>query len=161
MKIVFINIFIIVFSITALPQQGRGGRIEGNKKIMQLEKVKLLETLDLDDDTAVKFINLRSQHQKNMTELRDKSDKILDIMQETLSGDGSTNNSSLKRLVEDFKSTEAEINSERGKYLKEAESLLPSDKFAKMLVFERNFRAEVRDLIMGHRMKRHLRKNSD
>jgi hypothetical protein len=158
MKILLINIFIIVLCITILPQQGRG-RMEGNKKILQLEKVKLLETLDLDDEKAVKFFNLRNQHQKNMTELRDKSDGILDIMQETLSGDGSTNNSSLNRLVEDFKSTEAEINRERERYLKEAESLLKADKFAKLLVFERNFRAEVRNLIMEHRMKRPGRRN--
>jgi hypothetical protein len=151
---ILINLFIILFSISLAAQNQGRPKMDANKKIMQLEKVKLMETLELDDDISVKFFNLRTQHQKNMTELREKSDKILDIMQETLSEDGSTNKSSLNKLVEDFKVAEAEMNRERRRYLKEAETLLPADKFAKMLVFERNFRSEVRDLIMGQRMKR-------
>lgn len=161
MKIILTSILIVLVSISIFSQGGRR-QMEPHKKIKQLEKVKLMETLDLEDETAVKFFGIRDKHQQNMTELREKSDKILDIMQETLSSDESTNKSSLNRIIEDYKKIEAEMSSERQRYLKEAENLLPVDQYARLLVFERNFRTEVRDLIMGQRMKRQGRSgNSD
>jgi hypothetical protein len=154
MRFLLVSIIMVLFATTILPQGQMRKKMDPNRKINQLEKVKLMETLNLEDETAVKFFNLKDQHQRNMTELREKSDKILDILQETLSGGESTNNSSLNKLIEDFKKSEAELNLERRRYLKEAGALMPVEEFAKLLVFERNFRTEVRELIMGQRNKR-------
>jgi hypothetical protein len=161
MRILIISIIAIVFSVSVTAQNQGRGRMDPNRKINQLEKVKLMETLNLDDAVAVKFFNLKDQHHMNMTELRDNSDKILDIIEETLSEDGSKTNSSLNKLIEDFKINEADMNQERIRYLKEAESLLPAGEFAKLLVFERNFRAEVRSLIMGNKMRRQGRQGNN
>jgi hypothetical protein len=161
MKILMISLLAMIFSVSVSAQNQGRGRMDPNRKINQLEKVKLMETLEIDDAAAVKFFNLKDRHHQNMTELRDNSDKILDIIEETLLEDGSKTNSSLNKLIEDFKTNEAEMNQERLRYLQEAESLLPPGEFAKLLVFERNFRAEVRNLIMGNKMRRQGRQGNN
>jgi len=124
------------------------------RKINQLEKVKLMEVLDLDDATAVKFFGLKDEHQKTMMDLRDRSDEILDDIEETLSGDESKNRSSLNKLLQEFDANEEQMFRQRRDFLKEAENVLTPPKFARFIVFERKFRAEIRDLIMSDRMRR-------
>jgi hypothetical protein len=155
MKFLFLGFLLLLFSFEALPQERRGHNPQ--KRIQQLEKIKLVETLELNDETAVKLFNIKDSHQKNMLQLREKSDEILDKIEETLLSGESTKTNTLNKLVQEFKFYEEEIYKSREKFLSDIESLLKPEKYAEYLVFERNFKTEIRDLIMGERMKR--RKN--
>lgn len=152
----YITLIIILAAVIVLPQNRfKRGDHGPFKKLNQLEKVKLLEILDLDDATAVKFFNLKDQHQKNMMDLRDKSDEILDLIEETLDGNDSKKTSSLSKLVEDYEANELEMTKLRINYLNDVQALLSIEKYAKYLVFDRKFKDEVRDLIMGDRKTPH------
>jgi len=154
MKYFIVILSFILLTVDTLPQNMRRGGMQSQKKINQLEKVKLLEVLELDDETAVKFFRLKDQHEEDMMSLRDKQDKILDIMEETLSEDESKKTSSLSKLITDYKKNEMEMTDERDRFHKEIWNVLQPEKYARFLVFERNFRQEVRNLIMGNRMRR-------
>jgi hypothetical protein len=155
MKYLFVIIVIFLFTPFVSSQNRHRGEGNPQRKIEQLEKVKLLEVLELDDDTAVRFFNLKNQHQRSMRNLRDQSDEILNSIEETLLK--SDSKISLDRVLDDYLKNENAINTLRQNFLKEAESLLNKEQFAKYLVFERNFRAEIRDLMMGNRMNKRMR----
>lgn len=154
MKYLTFILCIIALNINIDAQNRHRGGMQPQKRINQLEKVKLLEVLELDDEKAVKFFSLKDQHEKNMADLREKQDEILDDIEETLSADESKRNSSLNTLIADFDKSSFEMMDERNRFLKELRTFLPAEKFARFIVFERNFKAEIRDLIMGERMRR-------
>jgi hypothetical protein len=155
MRNVIILVLLILIALPEAMSQNRERRgPDPHRKINQLEKVKLMEVLNLDDETAVKFFNMKDQHQTKMRGLRDESDEILDNIEETLSSEESKKSSSLTKMLERFKALELEMTSGRVSFLKEAELILSPEKYARYLVFERNFRAEIRELIMGDRKRR-------
>ncbi len=159
MKYFAVIVWVLIFSVNVIPQDEHMGRMQPQKRIKQLEKVKLLEILDMDDETASRFFKLKDQHENNISLLRERQNKILDDVEETLSEDGSKKISSLNKLVSDFEKTEKEMFDERERFHQEIQNLLPAEKFARFIVFERNFRAEIRELIMGDRMRRRNPRN--
>lgn len=159
MKYLATFVWLLILTINIIPQEEHMGRMQPQKRLKQLEKVKLLEILDMDDETASKVLKLKDLHENNMSALREKQNGILDEIEETLADDGSKKVSSLNKLVGDFEKTEQDMFNERGRFHKEIQNLLPAEKFARFIVFERNFRAEIRDLIMGDRMRRRNPRN--
>lgn len=159
MKYFAVIVWVLIFSVNVIPQDEHMGRMQPQKRLKQLEKVKLLEILDMDDETASRFFKLKDQHENNISLLRERQNKILDDVEETLSEDGSKKISSLNKLVSDFEKTEKEMFDERERFHQEIQNLLPAEKFARFIVFERNFRAEIRELIMGDRMRRRNPRN--
>ncbi len=91
MKYIFIFItalLLVVSSADAQPGGGRGKfRNRGGdpmKKLEQLEKVKLIETLNLEEETMLKLFSRRADHQKVMEDRNHKADLILDEMEELI-----------------------------------------------------------------------------
>ncbi len=127
-----------------------GKHSRANEKIEELEKVKLIETLDLDEDTMLKFFSRRKDHRNKINELRAQRDEKLNLLQKMLVNEEKGN---YKDLVTSLIETEEKIDKQKTNYYHSLNDILSYDQIAKLMVFERNFRRELRDTIMKYRSK--------
>ncbi|GAB1441733.1 hypothetical protein MASR2M39_05680 [Ignavibacteriales bacterium] len=155
MKYAFIFItalLLVVSSADAQPGGGRGKfRNRGGdpmKKLEQLEKVKLIETLNLEEETMLKLFSRRADHQKVMEERNHKADLILDEMEELIADnkDGSKNKEITAKIAE-FGQFVDQTRRIQHQFISSLSEILDPESHAKYIVFERNFRRELRDLL--------------
>jgi hypothetical protein len=129
-------------------------RMKAMQKMEELKKIKLIDVLQLDEETSIKFFTRRSEHIKKIEELiqlrNDKIDKIEDI----LKSDESNNESILTKEINDFHQLEEKEFQERQRFLKSASEILTPEQMAKLIVFEERFRRDVSGLLFRERFKK-------
>lgn len=136
------------------PHGGGRGQGPGMKKIQELEKLKLIETLDMSEDVSVKFFTRRNQHMNEVKDLEDRIDNILDEMNDELKKDKDANQQKLKKLNEDFLSVSDDFHKTRINFIASLKDILTTEQISKYIVFDRNFREQMRDILMKQRMNR-------
>jgi hypothetical protein len=79
-----IILLIVIISVQFIEAQGQRHMFseKANKKIEELEKIKLIEALKMDEETTCKFFSRRSQHKERMRELSGLNKEYLDKMDE-------------------------------------------------------------------------------
>lgn len=147
MKIFLSNIilfFVTISLVTAQDNQSAASN-KAVERIQQIRKVKLIEVLDLDDNTADKFFLKDHQNNKKIDVIRFEIDKISDELEKSLR-DGQQADIRKKTDALFNKMTEfMSLNIER---LKIAKQILPEEKFAKYIVFETKFRREIEKFLI-------------
>ncbi len=157
--IIFIFLFFIVSSISKAQMDGmphEGPPHNGMKKIEQLEKIKLIEALNLDEQTTLKFFARRNEHKNKMKELMDKSQQQLTAIDDKLK-EKSINDKELNSMIDKYLSYDREIGKEREAFIHSLSDILSVEQIAKLVVFEKKFRDEIRDLLFKTRMDRRRR----
>ena len=151
---------IILFSIIILATISSFGQMrmhhkddKPQKRIEELEKIKLLEVLNLDEKTMLKFFSRRDEYQKKMNELRESSGDLLNQMDKLVKDGNKQQDSELKELINKYLANQAKFNKIRGEFIGSISDILTTRQIAKYLVFERKFRDEIRNLIFKHRMR--------
>ncbi len=118
------------------------------QRIEQWERLKLIDALNLNEETAVRFFARRHENQKKMKEILDRrDDAIRDIEDEIRNGD--QNDALYKDKVNALLSLENNISKERENFIRSLSDLLSPMQIAKLVVFESRFRKEVRETLMG------------
>lgn len=148
-----ILLVILLIPVTYFAQPWTGGKHDKQlQKIEQLEKIRLIEILDLDEETSIKFFAKRKQFQQNIRnyheQLKVKIDDIEFLKFENLKSD------ELKKLTDEILAIQKKIFEERMNFILGMREYLPENKILKYLVFERKFKEEI-DNITGpkRRMK--------
>jgi len=124
------------------------------KKIEELEKIKLLDILNLDETSSAKLFTRRNQ---NRTKIWDDEDKINDVLLniETEIKKGKDKDvSKIQKMNEDYCILNMEVEKEKLSFLKSLSDILTPEQIGKYIVFERKFREEIRDLLMKERIRR-------
>lgn len=145
-------LFLFDGAINAQPGPGKGKfRNRGGdplKKFEQLEKVKLIEYLDLDEATMLKLFSRRSDHKKMMDERNEFIDKMLDHLEYLIKDNkNGSKDEELKAKITEFNNYMDETHKLQRQFMASLSDLLSPEKHAKYIVFERNFRKEIRDLL--------------
>ena len=139
------------------PPDGPGGPPhDGMKKIEQLEKIKLIEALDMDEQTTLKFFARRNENRNKIKELMDKSRQQLDAINDKLK-EKSVNEKELNSMIDKYLSYDNEIEKEREAFIHSLSDILSVTQIAKLVVFEKKFRDEIRDILFKTRMERRRR----
>ena len=149
-KGIFALIFIaLIFStfVTAQPQ----GRMRAFQKMEELKKIKLIETLQMDEETSIKFFSRRSAHIKKIDELNELKDKQIEIIEDLLKD---KKDGSLRKATEDYYQIIERIHKERQNFLNSVSDILTEEQFAKFIVFEERFRSQVNELLLKERGRR-------
>ncbi len=151
MKKMFLPVIIIfiLFSSSYSQQRMRQGQDQRPiQRIEQWERLKLIDALNLNEETAVRFFARRHENQKKMKEILDRrDDAIRDIEDEIRNGD--QNDALYKDKVNALLSLENNISKERENFIRSLSDLLSPMQIAKLVVFESRFRKEVRETLMG------------
>ncbi len=149
--------FLFILSITFLNygqadyhrmQRGPMGKIE------ELEKIKLIETLQMNEETTLRFFARRTEHQNKLRELSQKANEQLDKISDYIKKNGDKNSVELKKMINDYLSYGEAIAREKTNFINSLSDILTYEQISKLLVFEKNFRDELRKIIFRGRMRK-------
>jgi gas vesicle protein len=144
-------LFLLIFSVTIFSQHDR--RNGPRDKIEALERIKLLETLDMDEETALKFFARRNEHMERMKVLMDEVDTQFNKIKNKISATKDDNDPELKKLVDSYLETHKKMDEERERFFNSLNDILTYKQLAELTLFERRFREEIRDVLF-HKKRR-------
>ena len=150
-----LNVFaiMIIFSgvIFSQPDRWRGKDDDMRGKFEQLEKIKLIEALGMNEDTTLRFFARRSEHQKQQQEIQDKIDKKIEDLDVIFKSGRVATIEEIKSDINEITSLQSQLEKNRVEFINSLSDILSYEQIAKLLIFERKFRDEVRRLIMKER----------
>src|SRR5579862_5105419 len=120
---------------------GHGGK--NRERLDEFRKMKLIEVLGLTEDESVHFFAKQTAHEKTIRDLMKTRNDALDKIHELESKKAGADEYS--KPVSDVLATDGSLYKERERYQDELKTFLAPDKFAKYLLFERNFGRNLRD----------------
>lgn len=153
MKTQITILLMLVFAITAFGQrhEGFGIKKKNRSKIDELEKVKLIEILDMDEETTLKFFSRRNEF-RNVTEsLMQNRDNLLNDFHDIIIEDEIEDKSVYSDHVNKILEIEKSIVNKRIEFISSLEDILTEKQIGKLVVFEFKFRKDLRDLLFRHR----------
>jgi hypothetical protein len=151
-KILFALIILLITCGHSFGQKHKapfGPPEEVQKKIEELEKIKLMEVLDLKDEVMLKFFARRKNFLDKFHQMENEKNNKIDELEEAI---GSEDEPALKKRIDEINSLEQNITKNHIDYLNSLSDILDYKQIAKVIVFDRNFRRELRDMILKHRM---------
>ncbi|MBU0475926.1 MAG: hypothetical protein KKF62_17410 [Bacteroidetes bacterium] len=137
------SIFVLLFNVMLFAQRnnppGEWNRMHG--KIEQLEKIKIIELLNLDEATTLKFFSRRDEHLDSQRALIDKRDLLYDKLNESFKLKDEID---YKQRIAEIFAIEKEMLAQREKFFNSLKDILSEKQIAELIVFESNFRNEIR-----------------
>lgn len=122
-------------------------------KIERLEKIKLIEVLELDEETSIRFFARRSEHRREIHELQLSVDSKLAELEEVMKNK-QTDDKKLKEMLSDYYQLEENIFNHRMSFLESLNDILTRKQITRLIIFERRFREELKDVIIRDRQRR-------
>jgi glutaredoxin 2 len=152
-----ITIIFIIFLGLSLTAQNDSARKHRNfdKRFGELEKVKLLEILELDEETAVKFFTRKKQSQEQFKKHLDESKIIYDDLEKAI--DDGSDKIKLNSLIQKIMEKDALMMKDKNKFIKSLDDILTPEQIAKVVLFDRKFKKDIRDLLLEHGRKKYFK----
>lgn len=122
---------------------------KAKQRILQFKKMKLIETLDMDDQTAEKFFVLYNAKQKKVEEAKQRLDSALRVMRSTLRS-GASDKEIEEKSLEALSLHDAMLSAHRD-MLESAKNVLNARQYATFLIFETTFHDEIRKILQDMR----------
>ncbi|HKI77903.1 MAG TPA: hypothetical protein VKA26_05135 [Ignavibacteriaceae bacterium] len=140
-------LFLILLTISVNAQGRRNMHGNARGKIEELEKIKLIETLKMDEQTTLKFFARRTEFQNKVKELSKKSDDELDKISNYIEKNSDKNSIEMKKMINDYLSYSEMIAKEKTNFINSLNDILTYEQISKLLIFEKKFREEIRKLL--------------
>lgn len=149
-KIFLMLLFIFLFGSTAFAQiKPRMNKdMKPMQRIEHFEKMKLMEILNLDEETAVRFFARRRDNQMRVKEILDQRDSAINKLENEIKSGSQTTDAVYKEQINNLIALESKITTERENFIKSLSDLLAPQQIAKLIVFESKFRREVRETLI-------------
>jgi hypothetical protein len=148
-KLIFLVILMAV--ITAGTEAQNRNRMRAHGKIEQLEKIKLIEILGMDEETSIRFFTRHAEFKKVLGENQTRCEKQIDVLNDLVNSGNQTSSTEYKKQLNEFWKLETELLNERKKFYDSLSGLLSDEQVAKLIVFEKQFRDEIRQILMRDR----------
>jgi len=155
--IIISSLFALIFTVTLFAQRGEGpgewGRMGG--KIEQLEKIKIIEELNMDEETTLKFFSRRNEHREGQRELIEYRDQLFKTLSENFDSGEDIN---YKEKTGEIFRIEKEMIAQKENFFNSLKDILTEKELIQLIIFEFNFRNEVRQQFMKQGQRRMKRK---
>lgn len=152
MKLLYFLIAIILFTtVTSFPQHDREKMMKQKSKLHQLEKIKLIEALNLDEETSLRFFARRNEMQQEVDLLEVKADDILNDLEESLNANEKATGATQRQLINELLNVKTKIEKVKKQFITSLSDILSTEQIAKYIVFEQKFREEIRKIIFDRR----------
>jgi hypothetical protein len=122
------------------------------ERLEELKKIRLIEQLKLDEETSVRFFSRYNKNAEEMRALGKKRDDLIDELQ--LKVKRNAPDAEYKSLLAEIMELGSQAIEQREKYFDDLAEILPASKLATYIVFERNFYANIRDLMRQYQRER-------
>jgi len=146
-----ILILLFIFSGSIFSQRDKWRDDKMREKFEQLEKIKLIEILEMNEETTLRFFARKSEHQKQQDQIQDKIKEKIDNLEVIFKSGRVATVEELKTNINEINALHTEIEKNRTDFINSLSDILSYDQIAKLLIFERNFRDEIRRLIIKDR----------
>ena len=151
-------LLIVIISFTTIstfaqhfPPDDRRGKMR--ERLEQLEKLRLFEVLDLDEETSVKFFHRQNEHRENMSKIMNKRMNLINQLHDEINKSEMTSNE-YKTQIYKILDIEKELSVEKKRFVDSLWDILTPEQVAKVVTFEPRFRDELRDMIKEHNQER-------
>ena len=154
MKNLFITLLtVILLTSISFPQQMKEKGMKNREKLEQLEKIKLIEALDLDEETSIRFFARRNDSKKEIQELEMKAEDIISELEKSFNSENKNQSENQKQLISELLKTREAIELKRNLFINSINDILTVEQIGKLIVFEKKFRDEIRQVLFDK--KRH------
>ncbi len=155
--IIISSLIVLLFTTSLFAQRNEGhgewGRMGG--KIEQLEKIKIIEELNMDEETTLKFFARRNEHRENQRAIIEKRDQLFKSLSENFNSEEDVN---YKEKIKEIFGIEKEMITQREVFFNSLGDILSEKEMVQLVIFEFNFRNEVRHQFMKQGQRR-MRQN--
>jgi hypothetical protein len=148
MKAIYIVSIILIFAAAIFPQRRHGRGEEMRQRMAELEKIKLIEVLEMDEETTLRFFSRRAEFQKQHQEMRNNVDTKVENLEATLKSQRLNTEAELQSMINEILELQLEFEAKRVEFIKSLNDILTTDQIARYMVFERRFKEELRRLIL-------------
>ncbi len=154
--ICFFALTLVSSGIAQPGQSGGPGRHGGpgdgppRERMEQFRKMKLLEYLNLDEETSARFITRYNKHQDEMHELFKQRAEAIDALGEAVKD---SREKEYQKCINDVLAVDKKIFDARMQFLDGLGDILTKKQQAKVIVFERDFNRDVREMILDSKGK--------
>ncbi len=131
------------------PKRGNGP----GKKIEELEKIKLIDALNLDEETSAKFFARRNEHRQKLDQLDDQLDDRIKKLEETVNNSKDSDDPQIKKMLDEIHSLQLKMDEEKEKFITSLHDLLSYRQIGKLIIFEKKFHEEIRKLLFKGRRR--------
>jgi len=150
------KLFMILFSIILItsivyPQQMKEGKMKNREKLEQLEKIKLIESLDMDEDTSIRFFARRNESKREIQELEKKTEDIIFELEKSFNTEDKNQDEKQKQLISEMLKNRESIELKRNQFINSLGDILSTEQIAKLIVFEKKFRDEIRNVLFDRK----------
>jgi len=150
-NIKLVLLIILLFSTALIAQKGKWQDEEAREKFEQLEKIKLIETLEMDEETTLRFFSRRSEHRKQQDEIQEKIKSNIDNLDVMLKSGRVVATEEFKSKIDEINNLELQLEKNKVEFLNSLFDILSYEQIAEMIIFEKRFRNEVRKLLIRER----------
>jgi hypothetical protein len=145
MKVLFLAVsLIIVSSMQSFSQMHDRPPQHMRDKLNQLEKIKLIEVLEMDEETTLRFFSRRNEHKVKIDKLVKRTDEIITQMEVIFKAGRVYTEAELKSLIEEANTIHTEIVQTKSDFINSLDDILTTDQIAKLIIFERRFKDELK-----------------
>jgi hypothetical protein len=142
---------VLFFSANLFSQKGKWQDEEMRAKFEELENIKLIETLQMDEETTLRFFSRKSEHKIQQNEIQEKIRENIDNLDVLLKSGRAVTTDELKSQINEINNLELQLEKNKVEFLNSLSDILSYEQMAKMIIFEKRFRNEVRKLLMRDR----------
>ncbi len=153
MKKILLSVLCLLLTVSINYSQGRHqnqGRGHGMNRLAELEKIKLLETLNLDEESSAVFIVRLNRHKDLQQEISGKRQAAIEELAEQVKN-GSADDAFCKVKIDQILEYEETLLSERKEFINSLNDIMDQETISKFVVFEHLFRKEVRNELRKRR----------
>ena len=137
--------FLVTSSLLAQAERGDHSQRPAYDRIESYKKVRMLESLKLDEDQSAKFLARYNKHSEVMHGFEKDRNDLVDKLDSQAKSDAAEEdyNQTFNALLD----VDKNISGERIRFLSELKEVLSSKQIAQYIVFERNFVQELRQAV--------------
>lgn len=150
MKTNHLVIALLIF-LTPLHFTQERDNFKQKNKIEQLEQLKLIEVLDLDEETSVRFFARRNEHQKEIESMEKRSSDLFYQLEKSLKSDKGDTESEQKKIVAELLDNKEKIELKRKQFILSLSDMLTTQQISKYVLFEKRFKEELRKILLQKR----------
>ena len=143
LHLVLISVLFMLTHVIAqdqLPMHGPAA-----ERIAQYKKVRLMEVVQMNEETSVRFLARYNKHEENIRAIGMERNELIDQLQKL--SKSNSNDAAMENIIKDIGMSEEKVLEERTKFIGELRDILSLKQLSQFIVFERNFNKNLRELI--------------
>jgi Spy/CpxP family protein refolding chaperone len=155
-----LQISLFLFFVGAVSAQPRQGQRRGPPwapedrmhRVEQFKKIRLMEVLKLKDEESIRFFSRYDKFEDELRGLERERNRIIDDLDSLLKQDGK--GEAYQKDFDELVALGQKVADARMRFYNEIRGILTPQQVAKVIVFERDFGKELRDIIQDVRRER-------